>query len=326
MNRPAPLATLLFRSIPCLPICAAAWSAPSAASSAQVFIDTTSYRLVSVVRVNHFELEYTYTAQAVNVGDAPASECVATVASCSHSTRIIDGSLHFTEVPARGRATSDDTFRFRRHKRHAFQPIALTWRVRCSGTPANTPPVANAGADQTAFTGATVMLNGSGSSDADGDSLAFAWAITQRPPGSAAVLSDASAVMPTFVADVDGQYQIRLIVNDGRVNSAPDTVSVNTTPSNTPPVANAGPDRQAFVGDLVTLDGTASTDVDGDPLVFSWALLSRPDGSTAELAGAGSAQPTFTPDVPGDYELGLTVSDGRGGADSDDVIVTTEVQ
>src|SRR5262245_21379276 len=243
------LASFLFRAIPCLLIGAAAWSAPSAASSAPVFIDTASYRLVSVVRVSHFELEYSYTAQAVNLGHSPARECVATATSCSRSTRIVDGSLHFTEVPARGRATSDDTFRFRRNKRDAFDPIALTWRVKCSGAPANTPPVADAGADQTTLAGAPVTLNGSGSSDADGDSITFAWTITQRPAGSTAALSDASAVMPAFVADVEGQYQVSLIVNDGRVNSAPDTVSVNTTPGNTPPAANAGPDRQVFVGD-----------------------------------------------------------------------------
>ena len=44
-------------------------------------------------------------------------------------------------------------------------------------------------------------------------------------------------------------------------------------PANTPPVANAGPDQTRFIGDEVQLDGTASTDVDGDLLSYFWALV-----------------------------------------------------
>ena len=47
---------------------------------------------------------------------------------------------------------------------------------------------------------------------------------------------------------------VQLIVNDGKVNSAPDTVTITTT--NTLPVANAGPDQTVFVGTTVQLDGS----------------------------------------------------------------------
>src|SRR6185295_628443 len=105
-------------------------------------------------------------------------------------------------------------------------------------TTTNSPPVANAGPDQTVNVGNTVNLNGSASSDVDGNPLTFAWSLTTRPAGSAAVLSNPTAVMPTFVADVAGQYIAQLLVNDGTVNSAADTVTINT--GNSPPVANAG--------------------------------------------------------------------------------------
>lgn len=195
---------------------------------------------------------------------------------------------------------------------------------RCPWAPANTAPVANAGLDQTVFTGVTVTLDGSGSSDADGDPLTYRWRLLARPSGSAAVLSSTSAVRPTFVADQPGRYEAELVVNDGSVDSAPDTVVVNTEDRNTAPVASAGPDRNAFVGVEVQLDGSGSSDVDGDALSFAWQLVSRPTGSTATLSGANTVQPRFTPDRRGLFVVRLTVDDGRGSTSSDEVTVSTE--
>src|SRR6185369_4668020 len=70
----------------------------------------------------------------------------------------------------------------------------------------NTAPVANAGSPQTVARGATVTLNGSGSSDVDNDTLTYAWTMTRKPAGSTAALSSATAVSPTFVADKVGTY------------------------------------------------------------------------------------------------------------------------
>jgi hypothetical protein len=95
-------------------------------------------------------------------------------------------------------------------------------------TAQNNPPVANAGPNQTVAVGATVQLNGSGSSDVDGDSLTYSWSIISAPPGSSATLANPNTVNPTFVADVPGSYVVQLIVNDGLVNSAPATMTVST--------------------------------------------------------------------------------------------------
>ncbi|HKE42925.1 MAG TPA: Calx-beta domain-containing protein [Steroidobacteraceae bacterium] len=317
MHRFGLLASLLIAS--------ASLVAPSVAPAAtQVSVDTGSYVLISSVRFSRFEFDYTYTAQAVNSGTTAASSCTATLSSSSPHQTVLDGSLSFGSIAAGARVTSTDTFTFRQDRQFPFDPSALSWQVQCAA--ANTAPVANAGADQTVFTGITVTLNGSGSSDADGDPLTFAWTLTVKPAGSTATLDNPTAVMPKFVADRDGEYRAQLVVNDGHVNSTADVVIVTTIPQNTPPVANAGPDQQAFVGDVVTLNGTGSSDVDGDPLTFAWAFLSRPAGSTASLTGAATATPTFTPDVAGDYTVRLTVNDGRGGSNSDSVLITTQVR
>lgn len=94
------------------------------------------------------------------------------------------------------------------------------------GVTPNQTPVANAGPDQTVSVDDTVTLDGSGSSDADGDPLTYQWLFVSQPEGSAASLSDLSAVNPAFVVDVAGTYVVQLIVNDGTVDSDPDTVTI----------------------------------------------------------------------------------------------------
>ena len=96
-------------------------------------------------------------------------------------------------------------------------------------TAQNSPPVANAGPDQNVSVGATVSLNGSGSSDVDGNPLTYSWSLISVPPGSGATLVNPTAVNPTFVADMPGTYVVQLIVNDGLVDSAPDEVVISAT-------------------------------------------------------------------------------------------------
>lgn len=97
----------------------------------------------------------------------------------------------------------------------------------CDGADAqNTPPVADAGPDQSVLVTDTVQLDGSGSSDVDGDPLSFILSLTNIPVGSTATLNDPSIVNPTFFVDFSGAYLAQLIVNDGTVDSVPDTVTL----------------------------------------------------------------------------------------------------
>jgi hypothetical protein len=190
--------------------------------------------------------------------------------------------------------------------------------------------VANAGPDQNVSTGELVTLDGSASSDADGDTLTYLWSFVSVPAGSSisdASLSDPTAVNPTFTPDVDGAYVVRLVVNDGTVDSSPDTVTINATTGNSAPVANAGPDQNVSTGELVTLDGSASSDADGDTLTYLWNFVSVPAGSSVNstsLSDLTVANPTFTPDVDGAYVVQLVVNDGTVDSTPDNVTINSQ--
>ena len=113
--------------------------------------------------------------------------------------------------------------------------------------------------------------------------------------------------MPTFVADVAGNYNIVLTVSNG---AGVDSSTVTVTTGNSPPVANAGPNQSLSVGSTVVLNGSASHDVDGDPLTYSWTLVSVPSGSLAALNGPTTVSPTFVADRVGTYKAQLLVNDG----------------
>ena len=185
----------------------------------------------------------------------------------------------------------------------------------------NTAPVANAGVNQSVAVGATVLLEGNGSHDVDGDPLTYSWTLLSTPRGSTAFIANFRSVSPTFVADHAGTYVVQLVVNDGHTNSVPATVTISS--GNTPPVANAGPNQTVSSGALVQLDGSQSTDVDGNPLTYKWSLISLPAGSTAQLSNPSAVKPTFTADRAGSFVAQLIVNDGFIDSTPATVTITT---
>ena len=89
------------------------------------------------------------------------------------------------------------------------------------------------------------------------------------------------------------------------------------------PIARAGNDQTVQVGVAVELDGSASSDPDGDDLTFAWTVVTEPDGSSVTLNQADTSDPTFTPAVAGAYVIRLTVSDGSE-SDTDEVTITAQ--
>jgi hypothetical protein len=171
-----------------------------------------------------------------------------------------------------------------------------------------------------------VKLDGNESSDADGDDLSYRWTLRGRPAASTARLTGADTANPSFVADRAGTYEAVLVVNDGEVDSEPDSVGIEASDSgkNSPPVANAGEDQNVATGATVTLDGSGSTDANGDPLTYSWTLT-VPQDNTAVLTGADTATPSFVADRAVRYEAELVVSDGTDASEPDSVSITAVV-
>ena len=77
------------------------------------------------------------------------------------------------------------------------------------------------------------------------------------------------------------------------------------------PIADAGPDKVVAVGTDARLDGSSSSDSGGGTLTFQWTLESKPQGSTAALVAATTAQPVLRPDGPGTFLVSLVVSNGQ---------------
>ena len=189
----------------------------------------------------------------------------------------------------------------------------------------STPPVANAGTAQNVVAGTTVTLDASSSSASSGKTLTYAWTLTSKPAGSSAALSAPTTVKPTFVADLAGNYVASVVVNDGLTNSSVVAVTIMAAVANAPPVANAGGAQNVIAGTLVTLDGSASSDANNDPLTYVWTLTSKPAGSTAILSSSNSAKPTFVTDLAGNYVAGLVVNDGKVNSAGATVSVTATV-
>ena len=94
----------------------------------------------------------------------------------------------------------------------------------------NRAPTADAGDNQTVAEGATVTLNGSASSDSEGEDLTYAWT---QSSGTNVTLNDASAESPTFTApanlSANAVLEFTLTVNDGTSDSTPDPVRISVT-------------------------------------------------------------------------------------------------
>ena len=185
-----------------------------------------------------------------------------------------------------------------------------------------TGPVANAGPNQTVPVGATVVLNGSGSTSVDGRALTYNWTLPKVAVGSSAALIGANTVSPRFVADKAGTYWAQLIVSDGSSSSSPSTVFISTQTS--APVANAGPNQSVPVGAAVQLTGAGSTDANGLALTYQWSLISVAPGSAAALNNSAAVNPTFTADRGGTYVAQLTVNNGTVSSSPATVTVTTQ--
>jgi len=154
---------------------------------------------------------------------------------------------------------------------------------------ANRPPTANAGTDQTVEAtspaGTVVTLNGTSSSDPDDDTLTFSWSA----PGI--VFDDPTSSTPSATFPL-GSTTVTLVVNDGTVDSEPDTVTI-TVEDTTPPTLT------------VPVDITVECDTVGGTEISNPGIQAFLNSATA--TDIVDPAPTITNNAPGFCPLGDTV-------------------
>jgi hypothetical protein len=178
----------------------------------------------------------------------------------------------------------------------------------------NQPPVANAGQNQTVKAGDPVTLDGSSSTDLDDGIALYLWLQTSGPQVQ---LSNWNVVRPTFTAPQVGTqgaaFTFQLTVTDQGGLTAKASTIVNVTWVNQPPVANAASSPTVNAGDMITLDGSGSTDPDDGIASYQWTQLTGPPVS---LSTPDAALSTFiAPNVPRagqTFTFQLIVTDNSG--------------
>lgn len=205
--------------------------------------------------------------------------------------------------------------------RKQFSIVVLLLFLAACGAERNQAPTAQLSASATSVdVGQQVTIDGSASSDPDGDPLLFRWSL-DAPEASSVELVDTRAETITLTPDVAGTYTVHLTVDDGEFESPGASVDIEVAGTGTP-TADAGQDQTVDVGDQVQLDGSGSQDPEGDALTYQWSFQQKPQGSNASLSDPNAETPTFTADVGGDYIVGLVVSDGTNDSAMDRVTIS----
>ena len=184
-------------------------------------------------------------------------------------------------------------------------------------------PTASAGQDQIVSEGAWVTLDGSSSFDPERQPLRYTW----TPPQDI-TLSDPTIARPTFITPeqlTDPALTFSLIVNDGNLDSTPNTVLVTVRTDSDAPTAWAGPDQIVARGATVVLDGSGSFDPEGETLSYAWTQFGGTP--TVTLDDPTVARPTFAAPrgltTNSMLTFALTVTDAGGKTSSADTVIVT---
>ncbi|MGZ8944056.1 MAG: PKD domain-containing protein [Methylococcaceae bacterium] len=282
-----------------------------AASTSGDLLIKTDYVLVSSKRITRVIFEYTYQAKITNTGLKDVAGGVAQVTSLSPNTTVTDDKITFGPIPAGATVNSSDTFAINQNRLFAFNPADLVWTITLITVQA---PVAVAGKDTNALLQIAIKLDGSVSYDPENNLLNYKWSLSSAPNGSQTTLIGTTLPNPSFIPDLPGDYVVSLIVNNGIADSSADQVVIKAFSGMAPPDSNAGADKNALLGEEVTLDGSQSFDPNGIGLSYLWSFSTLPSSSHltgSDLFFLDTPNPKFTPDVEGAFDITLQTSNGH---------------
>ena len=216
-------------------------------------------------------------------------------------------------------------------KRLTVSSIAGTARIEgITNQPSNSPPVVNAGLDQTVMLSTAAALSGTATDDGrPTGALTVQWSKVSGP-GTVTVANPASQQTTARFSAV-GTYVLSLTASDGAL-SASDTVAIQVilgggggTTSNCPPVVNAGLDQTVTLSTAAALSATVTDDGKPNPpgaVTVQWSKVSGP--GTVTVANPASRQTTARFSAVGIYVLSFTGSDGAlSASDTVAIQVTT---
>jgi PKD domain len=204
----------------------------------------------------------------------------------------------------------------------ATDPLGNTSEFSQSSVPIfNRPPTAVAGGPYSIDEGSALTLNASGSSDPDGDTLAYTWDVNGD-----GTFGDATGVNPTLtwaqlnaLGIIDGPdvRNVRVRISDG-VNPAVTSSSAALTVVNVKPASGTitGPLDPVAVNGTVNVSASFSDPgtADTHTATWDWGDGASSAGSVSESNGAGTATGTHFYTAPGVYTVNLTVTDDDGGS------------
>lgn len=164
----------------------------------------------------------------------------------------------------------------------------------------NASPVALPGRELHVAAGETIMLDGGRSYDIDGKVTTWAWELGDGTTATGSTIEHRYAAPGTYTATLT-------VTDDAGLANSTATGTTRIT-VNDPPVAVAGPSRRAAVGELLTFDGSGSSDRDGRLIRHAWDFGNGFKGTGSKVQ--------YAYDRPGSYEVTLTVTDDSSSATS----------